>query len=181
MVTIADRTITGTVSRDQMVGPWQTPLADVAVTATTMASYTGEAMAMGERTPIALLDAPASGRMAIGECLTNMAASYIGSIQSIKLSANWMVAAGEDGEDANLYDTVSAVGMELCPALGICIPVGKDSMSMRTTWENAENETIKQVSFEFTCYWLFYGRRRSENFDSRFQTDWKHTLIIRSR
>lgn len=146
LVTIADRTITGTVSRDQMVGPWQTPLADVAVTATTMASYTGEAMAMGERTPIALLDAPASGRMAIGECLTNMAASHIGSIQSIKLSANWMVAAGEDGEDANLYDTVTAVGMELCPALGICIPVGKDSMSMRTTWNNAKNETIKQVS-----------------------------------
>ena len=129
-----------------MVGPWQTPLADVAVTATTMASYTGEAMAMGERTPIALLDAPASGRMAIGECLTNMAASHIGSLQSIKLSANWMVAAGEDGEDANLYDTVTAVGMELCPALGICIPVGKDSMSMRTTWNNAKNETIKQVS-----------------------------------
>ena len=146
LVTIADRTITGMVSRDQMVGPWQTPLADVAVTATTMASYTGEAMAMGERTPIALLNAPASGRIAIGECLTNMAASYIGSIESIKLSANWMVAAGEDGEDANLYDTVSAVGMELCPALGICIPVGKDSMSMRTTWENAANETIKQVS-----------------------------------
>ena len=146
LVTIADRTVTGTVSRDQMVGPWQTPLADVAVTTTTMASYTGEAMAMGERTPIALLNAPASGRMAIGECLTNMAASYIGSIQSIKLSANWMVAAGEDGEDANLYDTVSAVGMELCPALGICIPVGKDSMSMRTTWENLENEIIKQVS-----------------------------------
>lgn len=146
LVTIADRTITGTVSRDQMVGPWQTPLADVAVTATTMASYTGEAMAMGERTPIALLNAPASGRMAIGECLTNMAASYIGSIESIKLSANWMVAAGEDGEDANLYDTVTAVGMELCPALGICIPVGKDSMSMRTTWNNPKNETIKQVS-----------------------------------
>lgn len=146
LITIADRTITGTVSRDQMVGPWQTPLADVAVTATTMASYTGEAMAMGERTPIALLNAPASGRMAIGECLTNMAASYIGSIESIKLSANWMVAAGEDGEDANLYDTVTAVGMELCPALGICIPVGKDSMSMRTTWDNPKNETIKQVS-----------------------------------
>jgi phosphoribosylformylglycinamidine synthase len=146
LVTIADRTITGTVSRDQMVGPWQTPLADVAVTATTMASYTGEAMAMGERTPIALLNAPASGRMAVGECLTNMATSYIGSIESIKLSANWMVAAGEDGEDANLYDTVTAVGMELCPALGICIPVGKDSMSMRTTWNNPKNETIKQVS-----------------------------------
>ena len=110
-----------------------------------MASYTGEAMAMGERTPIALLNAPASGRMAIGECLTNMAASYIDPFNPLNFR-QLMVAAGEDGEDANLYDTVFAVGMEPCPALGICIPVGKDSMSMRTTWENAENETIKQVS-----------------------------------
>ena len=146
LITIADRTITGTVCRDQMVGPWQTPVADVAVTSTTMESYTGEAMAIGERTPLAILDAPASGRMAIGECLTNIAASLIGSIRSVKLSANWMVAAGEDGEDANLYDTVQAVGMELCPQLGICIPVGKDSMSMRTTWSDSNERTIKQVS-----------------------------------
>ena len=146
LITIADRSITGMVARDQMVGPWQTPVADVAVTATSMDAYTGEAMAMGERTPIAILNAPASGRIAIGECLTNIAAAYVGKIGNIKLSANWMVAAGEDGEDANLYDTVKAVGMELCPALGICIPVGKDSMSMRTSWKDSAGQDHKQVS-----------------------------------
>ena len=146
LITIADRTITGMVTRDQMVGPWQTPVADVAVTSTTMETYTGESMAIGERTPLAILDAPASGRIAIGECLTNIAASNVGKIGNIKLSANWMVAAGEAGEDANLYDTVKAVGMELCPALGICIPVGKDSMSMRTSWQDSEGKDHKQVS-----------------------------------
>lgn len=146
LITIADRSITGMVTRDQMVGPWQTPVADVAVTSTTLDSYTGEAMAMGERTPLAVLDAPASGRMAIGECLTNLAAAQIGPIGNIKLSANWMVAAGEPGEDANLYDTVQAVGLELCPALGICIPVGKDSMSMRTGWQDRTGKSCKQVS-----------------------------------
>ncbi len=146
LITIADRSITGMVTRDQMVGPWQTPVADVAVTSTSMDATTGEAMAMGERTPIAILDAPASGRIAIGECLTNLAAAYVGQIGKIKLSANWMVAAGEPGEDANLYDTVKAVGMDLCPALGICIPVGKDSMSMRTSWKDSEGKHHKQVS-----------------------------------
>ncbi|CAI8260225.1 MAG: Phosphoribosylformylglycinamidine synthase [Opitutia bacterium UBA7350] len=146
LITITDRTITGMVSRDQMVGPWQTPVSDVAVTTTSMDSYQGEAMAMGERTPIAVLNAPASGRIAIGECLTNLAAANTGAIENIKLSANWMVAAGEDGEDANLYDTVKAVGMELCPALGICIPVGKDSMSMRSSWQDSEGILHKQVS-----------------------------------
>ena len=147
LITIADRTITGMVARDQMVGPWQTPVADVAVTTTTMDTYTGESMAIGERSPLAILDAPASGRIAIGECLTNIAASNVGKIGNIKLSANWMVAAaGEAGEDANLYDTVKAVGMELCPALGICIPVGKDSMSMRTSWRDSEGKEHKQVS-----------------------------------
>ena len=146
LITITDRSITGMVARDQMVGPWQTPVADVAVTATTMDTTTGEAMAMGERTPLAVLNAPASGRMAIGECLTNLAAAQVGKIGNIKLSANWMVAAGEKGEDANLFDTVRAVGMELCPALGICIPVGKDSMSMRTSWEDSDGTEHKQVS-----------------------------------
>ncbi|BBP63482.1 hypothetical protein PHLH5_10230 [Pseudomonas sp. Cab53] len=136
LITIGDRTITGLVARDQMVGPWQVPVADVAVTATSFDVYTGEAMAMGERTPLALLDAPASGRMAIGEALTNLAASRIGKISDIKLSANWMSAAGHPGEDARLYDTVKAVGMELCPELGITIPVGKDSMSMATRWKD---------------------------------------------
>jgi phosphoribosylformylglycinamidine synthase len=146
LITIADRSITGLVCRDQMVGPWQTPVADVAVTATTMDTLTGEAMAMGERTPIALLNAPASGRMAIGECLTNLAAARIRDIGDIKLSANWMVAAGEPGEDANLFDTVHAVGMDLCPDLGISIPVGKDSMSMRSSWKDASGKAHKQVS-----------------------------------
>ncbi len=146
LITIADRSITGMVARDQMVGPWQTPVADVAVTATSMDSTTGEAMAMGERTPIAILNAAASGRIAIGECLTNIASAYVGKIGNIKLSANWMVAAGEPGEDANLYDTVKTVGMEICPALGICIPVGKDSMSMRTSWKDSSGQDQKQVS-----------------------------------
>lgn len=135
LITIGDRSITGLVARDQMVGPWQVPVADCAVTATSFDVYTGEAMAMGERTPLALLDAPASGRMAVGETITNLAAARIGKLSDIKLSANWMAAAGHPGEDARLYDTVKAVGMELCPALGITIPVGKDSMSMKTRWQ----------------------------------------------
>ncbi len=140
LITIGDRTITGLVARDQMVGPWQVPVADCAVTATSFDVYTGEAMAMGERTPMALLDAAASGRMAIGETLTNLAASSIAQLSDIKLSANWMAAAGHPGEDARLYDTVKAVGMELCPALGITIPVGKDSMSMKTRWQDEQGE-----------------------------------------
>ena len=136
LITIGDRSITGLVARDQMVGPWQVPVADCAVTATSFDVYTGEAMAMGERTPLALLDAPASGRMAVGETITNLAAARIGKLSDIKLSANWMAAAGHPGEDARLYDTVKAVGMELCPALGITIPVGKDSMSMKTRWQD---------------------------------------------
>ncbi|BAU72785.1 phosphoribosylformylglycinamidine synthase [Metapseudomonas furukawaii] len=136
LITIGDRTITGLVARDQMVGPWQVPVADCAVTATSFDVYTGEAMAMGERTPLALLNAPASGRMAIGETITNLAAAKIDKLSDIKLSANWMAAAGHPGEDARLYDTVKAVGMELCPALGITIPVGKDSMSMKTRWQD---------------------------------------------
>ncbi len=136
LITIGDRSITGLVARDQFVGPWQVPVADCAVTATAFDVYTGEAMAMGERTPLALLDAPASGRMAVGEAITNLASARIGKISDIKLSANWMAAAGHPGEDARLYDTVKAVGMELCPALGITIPVGKDSMSMKTRWQD---------------------------------------------
>lgn len=138
LITIGDRTVTGLVARDQMVGPWQVPVADAAVTASSFDTYAGEAMSMGERTPVALLDAPASGRMAIAEAITNIASARIADISDIKLSANWMVAAGHPGEDARLYETVKAVGMELCPALGICIPVGKDSMSMRTVWQDED-------------------------------------------
>jgi len=140
LITIGDRSITGLVSRDQMVGPWQVPVADAAVTAASFDSYAGEAMAMGERTPLALLNAPASGRMAVAEAITNIACARIEQISDIKLSANWMVAAGHQGEDEKLYATVKAVGMEFCPALGVCIPVGKDSMSMRTVWEDAEGK-----------------------------------------
>ena len=139
LITIGDRSITGQVARDQMVGPWQVPVADCAVTTASFDTYAGEAMAMGERTPLALVDSPASGRMSIGETVTNMAAARIGELKDIKLSANWMCAAGHPGEDEKLYDTVKAVGMELCPALGMTIPVGKDSMSMRTVW-NDEGE-----------------------------------------
>ncbi len=135
LITIGDRTVTGLVSRDQMVGPWQVPVADVGVTCTDYRGYTGEAMAIGERTPIALVHHAASARMAVGEALTNLAAASIPELKRVVLSANWMVPAGHPGEDAGLYDAVHAVGMELCPALGIAIPVGKDSMSMKTVWQ----------------------------------------------
>ncbi|MDX9740104.1 MAG: phosphoribosylformylglycinamidine synthase [Gammaproteobacteria bacterium] len=134
LITIGDRSVGGLVARDQMVGPWQVPVADVAVTLADFRGYAGEAMAMGERAPVALLHPAASGRMAVGEALTNIAAASIAEIGDIKLSANWMAAAGQPGEDAGLFDTVRAVGMELCPALGIAIPVGKDSLSMRSAW-----------------------------------------------
>ncbi|SDU21828.1 phosphoribosylformylglycinamidine synthase [Halopseudomonas salegens] len=140
LITIGDRSITGMVARDQMVGPWQVPVADCAVTTSSFDVLTGEAMAMGERTPLALLDAPASGRMAVAETVTNLAAARIEKLSDIKLSANWMAAAGHPGEDARLFDTVKAVGMELCPELGITIPVGKDSMSMKTRWNDGGDD-----------------------------------------
>ncbi|MDK8465039.1 phosphoribosylformylglycinamidine synthase [Marinobacter sp. SS13-12] len=146
LITIGDRTITGLVARDQMAGPWQVPVSDVAVTSTSFDVKSGEAMAMGERTPVAVIDAPASGRMAVGEVITNLAAAPIARLQDIRLSANWMAAAGHPGEDENLYETVRAVGMELCPALGITIPVGKDSMSMKTVWEEDDNGEQKSVT-----------------------------------
>ncbi len=144
LVTIGDRSITGLVARDPMVGPWQVPVADVAVTTASFDTTAGEAYAMGERAPLALLDGPASARMAIGEALTNLVAAPIARLGQVILSANWMVAAGHPGEDAALYDTVRAVGLELCPALGICVPVGKDSMSMRTVWRDGAE--AKQVT-----------------------------------
>jgi phosphoribosylformylglycinamidine synthase len=142
LITIGDRSVTGMVTRDQMVGPWQVPVADVAVTASDYTGYTGEAMAMGERTPVALLQGPASGRMAVGEALTNIAASHIEDIGRIALSANWMAPAGHPGEDAILFDTVKAVGEQLCPALGIAIPVGKDSMSMKSVWDDDGKKAV---------------------------------------
>ena len=130
LITIGDRAVGGLTHRDQMVGPWQIPVADVAVTLADYKGFAGEAMAMGERTPLAALNAPASGRMAVAEAITNLLAAPI-ELSRVKLSANWMAACGEPGEDADLYATVRAVGMELCPQLGISIPVGKDSLSMR--------------------------------------------------
>ncbi len=140
LITIGDRTVGGLVSRDSLVGPWQVPVSDVAVTLADYRGYAGEAMAMGERTPVALLDAPASGRLAVAEAITNILAADIDSLGRIRLSANWMAACGEPGEDAALYETVRAVGRELCPALGIAIPVGKDSLSMRTVWQDGQGE-----------------------------------------
>ncbi len=145
LITIGDRTVGGMISRDPMVGPWQVPVSDVAVTVSDYSSVCGEAMAMGERTPLALLDAPASGRMAVAEAITNIAAADIGSLSDIRMSANWMAACGEPGEDADLYATVKAVGEEFCPALGITIPVGKDSLSMKTSWREG-SDTRKMVA-----------------------------------
>ena len=143
LITIGDRTVGGLNSRDPFVGPWQVPVADCAVTTMDYSGYRGEAMSMGERTPVALFDAPAAAKMAVGEAITNIVAADIASIEDIKLSANWMAACGQPGEDAKLYASVKAVGMELCPELGISIPVGKDSLSMTTTWQ--DNDQAKQV------------------------------------
>ena len=144
LITIGDRTVGGLNSRDQMVGPWQVPVADCAVTLADFQGFAGEAMSMGERTPLAAVNGPASGRMAVGESITNLLAAPI-ELSRVKLSANWMAACGEPGEDAALFDTVKAVGMELCPQLGISIPVGKDSLSMRTRWTD-DSGTVQQVT-----------------------------------
>ncbi len=143
LITIGDRSVTGMVARDQMVGPWQVPVADCAVTTVSLDSHLGEAMSMGERTPVALLNGPAAGRLAVAEAITNILSAPISQLSDIKLSANWMCAAGYGGDDAVLYDTVEAVAMEFCPALGVTIPVGKDSMSMRTVWdESGEQRSV---------------------------------------
>ena len=154
LVTIGDRTVGGLVARDQMVGPWQVPVADCAVTLSGFHGFTGEAVAMGERTPIALLDARAAGRMAVAEALTNIAAADVADIGRVVLSANWMAACGEPGEDTDLFDAVEAVAMELCPALGISIPVGKDSLSMSTTWrdDSGERKVVSPVSLVVSAF-----------------------------
>jgi len=145
LVTIGDRTVGGLTARDQMVGPWQLPLADVAVTLADFSGYSGEAMAIGERSPLALIDAAASARMAVGEALTNLAAAPVASLKEVKLSANWMAAASHEGEDALLFEAVQAVGMQLCPELGIGIPVGKDSLSMQARWQH-DGKSLSVVS-----------------------------------
>jgi len=154
LIHIGDRTVGGLTARDQLVGPWQVPVSDVAITATSFDATTGEAMAMGERTPLATTNAPASGRMAVAEAITNIAAARVGSIGDIRLSANWMAAAGHPGEDARLFDTVKAVSTELCRALGIAIPVGKDSLSMRTRFEagGEEYDVVAPVSLIVSAF-----------------------------
>ncbi len=163
LITIGDRTVTGMVTRDQMVGPWQIPVADCAVTSASLDSYYGEAMSLGERAPVALLDFAASARLAVGEALTNIAATQIGELKRIKLSANWMSAAGHPGEDAGLYDAVRAVGEELCPALEITIPVGKDSMSMKTRWQEGheQREITSPLSLVITAFARIEDVRRT--------------------
>jgi phosphoribosylformylglycinamidine synthase len=151
LITIGDRSVGGMTARDQMVGPWQIPVADVAVTMMGYQTYLGEAFAIGERTPLALISPAAAARMAVGEAITNIAAASIKQLGDIKLSANWMAAAGHAGEDASLFDAVYAVGMELCPQLGISIPVGKDSMSMKTSWEETDQQTNIKTRKEVTA------------------------------
>jgi len=140
LITIADRTVTGLVARDQMIGPWQVPVSDCAISLSDYIGYQGEAMSIGEKTPLALSNAPAAARMSVGEALTNLLGAYIEDISHIKLSANWMCANGFAGEDAKLYEAVNAIAMELCPALGLTIPVGKDSMTLRSTWQEDGKE-----------------------------------------
>ena len=148
LISIGDRSVGGMTARDQMVGPWQVPVADVAVTMMGFQTYFGEAFAVGERTPLALINPEAAARMAVGEAITNIAAASIERLGDVKLSANWMAAAGHPGEDAGLFDAVYTVGMELCPQLGISIPVGKDSMSMKTTWQETHTETGETITKE---------------------------------
>jgi len=178
LITIGDRTVGGMSVRDQMVGPWQVPVADCAVTAMAFDAYVGEAMAMGERTPLAVIDAAASGRMAVGEAITNILAAPIADISDIKLSANWMAACGQPGQDAALFDTVRAVGMELCPALGISIPVGKDSLSMRTTWKDGDEakSITSPVSLIVTAFAPVADVRRS--LTPQLQVDKGETALI---
>jgi phosphoribosylformylglycinamidine synthase len=178
LITIGDRTVGGMSVRDQMVGPWQVPVADCAVTTMAFDAYVGEAMSMGERTPLAVIDAAASGRMAVGEAITNIMAAPVADISDIKLSANWMAACGQPGQDAALFDTVRAVGMELCPALGISIPVGKDSLSMRTTWKDGDTAKaiMSPVSLIVSAFAPVADVRRS--LTPQLQTDQGETALI---
>jgi phosphoribosylformylglycinamidine synthase len=174
LVSIGDRTVGGLCSRDPYVGPWQTAVADCAVTLLDYQGYAGEAFAIGERAPLALIDAPASGRMAVGEAITNIAAARISSLSRVKLSANWMAAAGYPGEDALLYDTVRAVAMELCPALGVAIPVGKDSLSMRTAWDG--KEVVAPLSLAISAFAPVEDARAT--LTPRLRTDLGETELV---
>jgi len=178
LITIGDRTVTGMVNRDQMVGPWQVPVADCGVTASALDSYHGEAMSMGERTPVALLNFGASARLAVAESLTNIASADIGDLNRIKLSANWMSAAGHPGEDAGLYEAVKAIGEELCPTLGLTIPVGKDSMSMKTKWQqDGEDKAVTApLSLVITAFGAVQDIRKTVT--PQLRTDKGDTRIV---
>jgi phosphoribosylformylglycinamidine synthase len=178
LVAIGDRTVGGLCARDQMVGPWQVPVADCAVTLLDFSGYAGEAFAMGERAPLALIDPASSGRMAVGEALTNLAAAAVADLARVKLSANWMAAAGFPGEDAALFDTVRAVALELCPALGVSIPVGKDSLSMRTTWAEAgeAKEVVAPLSLVVSAFAPCADARRT--LTPQLRTDLGATELI---
>jgi len=178
LIAIGDRSVGGLCSRDPFVGPWQAPVADCAVTLLDYEGYAGEAFAIGERTPLALIDGPASGRMAVGEALTNLAAARVGALDRVKLSANWMAAAGSPGEDAALYDTVRAVALELCPALGVSIPVGKDSLSMRTAWQEggAGREVVAPLSLVVTAFAAVLDARAT--LTPRLRTDAGETELL---
>ena len=179
LITIGDRTVGGLSHRDQMVGPWQVPVADCAVTLADYAGLRGEAFAMGERAPLAVVDAPAAGRMAVAESITNLLAAPI-ELARVKLSCNWMAACGEPGEDAALFDTVRAVGLELCPALGVAVPVGKDSLSMRTRWQEGEGGAVRQVtapvSLVVTAFATLADVRRT--LTPQLRTDQGNTRLI---
>ena len=179
LITIGDRSVTGLIARDQMVGPWQVPVSDVAVTLAGYETNIGEAFAIGEKAPLALINAPASGRMAIGEAITNIAAAAIDDISNLKLSANWMAPAGHAGEDAALFATVKAVGMELCPALGISIPVGKDSMSMKTVWndDGTDKAVTSPISLVVTAFANTPDARKTLTPQLRTNVDSKLILI----
>ncbi len=178
LITIGDRSVTGMVNRDQMVGPWQVPVADCGVTASALDSYHGEAMSLGERTPVALLNFGASARLAVAESLLNIAGTDIGDLNRIKLSANWMSPAGHPGEDAGLYEAVKAIGEELCPALGLTIPVGKDSMSMRTQWdENGEQKSVTSpLSLVITAFGVVEDIRKTVT--PQLRTDLGETHLV---
>jgi len=180
LITIGDRTVSGLVARDQMVGPWQVPVADAAVTAVSFDGYAGEAMAMGERAPLALLDAAASARMAVSEALTNIASAGVSRLSDVKLSANWMAAAGCPGEDARLFDAVRAVGLELCPALGVAIPVGKDSMSMTTVWDDQgeRKEVVAPLSLVVSAFAQVPDLRRALTPELRREAGETELLLI---
>ena len=180
LIHIGDRTVGGMTVRDQLVGRWQVPVADAAITSMGFDTYAGEGMAMGERTPLAVIDAAASARMAVGEALTNIASADIGDIARVKLSANWMASAGQPGEDAALFDAVRAVGMELCPALGVSIPVGKDSLSMRTTWRDGDvaKEVTSPVSLIVSAFARVADVRKSVTPELRLDAGPSRLLFV---